>query len=1057
MQDNAAQFQALKDLQIQLRQVTSIQQVLAAIEPYCRKYIGARGAVTLSTDLTAEPALQQIGKPIGCSQYWLRFEHTAHSHVDAQIDMEMLAAILAAAPPFAQSVGVEDTASQNGSQASETLSHAGPPLSSAANMLRRALSTIDVAQAESEVWIELLRILSDTADYHQALAFIWDGPAIRMTAGLDFRLPTSVIDAELAELTWGQSLLVQEMIVTGETIYLEDVTRDSRWRLTYEFTWVNSWIGIPLTHHEDVIGIIIGMSAAKGAFGAHAAQLASSVASYGAVALENSRVYQRTRTQMAELSTLYQATANMTADLDPEIVLKAVANEMVRALAMDSCAIFAWDEERQGLKLSSLSTLDLSGQLRGKLASATHADLSSIKDIANHPVIRRVFQSSESVHFRRHDLAAGSEEMLLLLETGMQLMLLLPLSQRDRVIGLVALGESSVLRELSSHELKLARTLANQASVALQHVELFGKTLNRLEELTAFQDVVVKLDTPFRLDAMLDAITEAALKLVNASNLHIYLYNLSSDSFTFGSAMWRDGSREPAVITPRKDGLTSEVVRHAEPIVINDTHIHPLYQTPSAKKYGIHAVAGFPLKHGDQVIGVFSATYLQPHQFADDELLLLGMLANQAAVAVRNAGLFNASQRRLRDMSALVDMAKQVTSSLKLNDVLQTTVETLQGLLNARASTITMLTEDGSELEVAAAVGVDPAHRGARMRLGEGVSGEVVRQSQLIYVKDAHSDPNFLFFDSVVRSLLVVPLVVRDKAIGTMTVDSAKVNAFSDSDLQLMTVAAAQVSVAISNARVIEELEERAAELAVAYEELKESDRLKDELVQNVSHELRTPLTFVKGYAELVLDGTMGEINERQQGALKIVSEKSTDIARLIEDIIVLQRISASNLQLETVSLSELVAASAAGHSLAAESKGIKITCTTPRAEVFATLDKARMNQVLDNLIGNAMKFSPDGGTISIALQEADDSVRLVISDQGIGVPNEKQTRIFERFYQVDGTATRRFGGTGVGLAIVKRVVDAHQGQVWVESKLGTGSTFFVMLPKLPGQPQDLA
>ena len=399
-------------------------------------------------------------------------------------------------------------------------------------------------------------------------------------------------------------------------------------------------------------------------------------------------------------------------------------------------------------------------------------------------------------------------------------------------------------------------------------------------------------------------------------------------------------------------------------------------------------------------------------------------------------------------MSALVDMAKQVTGNLKLQSVLQTTVQILQGLLNARASTITMLTDDGEGLIVKAAVGINPEFMNARMQLKDSISGVVVQNAALVYIRDSYSDPDFLFFDEVVRSLLVVPLIVRDKPVGTLTIDSDRAHAFTESDTQLMTIAAAQVSVAIANARLFEELEERAAELAVAYEELKESDRLKDELVQNVSHELRTPLTFVKGYVDLLMDGDKGLLTSEQQEYLQIVSDKTDDITRIIEDIITLQRIDSGNLQLETMSMADVLKTAAANHRIVADKKGLSIACQIPEGQKgFVRIDKGRMNQVLDNLIGNAFKFSPDGGTIRLSMAEHEQHVLISVVDEGIGMPAEKHQRIFERFYQIDGSSRRRFGGTGIGLAIVKRIIDAHEGKIWVESELNKGSAFFFTLP----------
>jgi hypothetical protein len=223
--------------------------------------------------------------------------------------------------------------------------------------------------------------------------------------------------------------------------------------------------------------------------------------------------------------------------------------------------------------------------------------------------------------------------------------------------------------------------------------------------------------------------------------------------------------------------------------------------------------------------------------------------------------------------------------------VMDTTVKVLQGLLNARGCSIAILDPESQELVIEAAAGIDPkwVHK-ARMKVGEGISGQAFSERRPIYVRDTWEHPDFLFFDDVLRSLIAVPLMCRDEVIGALTVDSDSPKACEDSDIQLMTIAAAQVSTAIANAKLYEEAEDRAAKLAVAYEELQENDRLKDELVQNVSHELRTPLTFVKGYVDLLMDGEMGLINQEQQNTLQIVSDKTVEITRLIDDIMSLQR-----------------------------------------------------------------------------------------------------------------------------------------------------------------------
>jgi len=160
-----------------------------------------------------------------------------------------------------------------------------------------------------------------------------------------------------------------------------------------------------------------------------------------------------------------------------------------------------------------------------------------------------------------------------------------------------------------------------------------------------------------------------------------------------------------------------------------------------------------------------------------------------------------------------------------------------------------------------------------------------------------------------------------------------------------------------------------------------------------------------------------------------------------------MQRIDSGNLNLKLESVGEMLKTTVSNHQLVADQKGLTIKVSLPPEEAIVKIDKQRINQVLDNLIGNAMKFSPDGGSISVSMSLDNKHVLIIVADEGIGISPEQHDRIFERFYQIDGSPRRRFGGTGIGLAIVKRIIDAHRGRIWVESELNRGSAFFFMLP----------
>lgn len=912
--------------------------------------------------------------------------------------------------------------------------------------LRQAIAIISTSLEPLSVFNQLLIALSSVFTYDTAYAFtIRDDQRLQYITSRDFHnrpLPVTGNDLQKA---WHDSPLINQIIEAKEAVTIGHTAVTPEWVSVSGNEAMQSWMGVPLVAQRTVVGLLMVHSQTLHAFDDREKWLATTLCAHTAVALNNARLYQRTQQQLSEISTLYQASATMTANLDQDFVLQTVVTEMVRALKVDSCTIFVWNEHKQTYDAAAHKSM-----LYAQPGEAQESvGLMSVEHLEKHPTLQRLFKKKEIYKLRQGHIQS-EDDLDLLTASGMKSLLLVPLVRRQKMLGVIAMGQKAQPRSFRQSELWLAQNLAGQAAVAIEHAHLFSQAQRRIEELSTFHSIVLQLNTPLQLNSVLDTITDSALKLLpDASNLHIYLYDEETEEYTFGSALWRDGRRQAAVTKIRKTGLTATVVQSGKSVVINNASTHPLFQSQDASKWGISAIAGFPLKYGEQVIGAFTITYLHAHTFSQDELLLLNLLADQAAVAVKNARLFDDSQRRLRDMSALVDMAKQVTGDLKLTSVLQTTVQILQGLLSARASTITMLSDDETELVVEAAVGVSPEiMQEARMKVGEGVSGEALRRQETIYIQDTHKEPNFLFFSDVVRSLLVVPLVVRDKAIGTLSVDSDRPNAFSASDMQLMMIAAAQVGVAISNAGLFEEVEERAVELAVAYEELKESDRLKDELVQNLSHELRTPLTFVKGYVDLLQEGEMGIINEAQIEALNIVSSKTDEITHLIEDIITLQRIDEGNLQLEVISLADFLKTAVASHQIVAKQKGLNIIYKKPAYTAKVNMDKNRISQVVDNLIGNAMKFSPDGGTISVAIHEQTDDILVTIKDEGIGVPKEKQEKIFERFYQVDGSARRRFGGTGIGLAIVKRIIDAHKGQIWVESEVGEGSIFSFTLPK---------
>ena len=256
------------------------------------------------------------------------------------------------------------------------------------------------------------------------------------------------------------------------------------------------------------------------------------------------------------------------------------------------------------------------------------------------------------------------------------------------------------------------------------------------------------------------------------------------------------------------------------------------------------------------------------------------------------------------------------------------------------------------------------------------------------------------------------------------------------------------------------ELTEKNRRLAQAVERLQEADRVKSNFLATVSHELRTPLTSVIGYSEMLLEGIAGELNEEQREYVRTVMEKGDQLLVLITGILDISRMEAGQMKFdkEPFDLDEVVSVALSTIAPNARRKKIALSCDIPETLPRVLGDRDKVRQVLLNLLNNAIKFTPEGGAIAIRAAEGPlgpgaghaGGVRVTVQDTGIGVAPEYHQRVFDPFFQVDNSSTREYGGTGLGLSIVKRFIEAHGGNVWLDSREGTGSTFYFTLPLAP-------
>lgn len=409
-------------------------------------------------------------------------------------------------------------------------------------------------------------------------------------------------------------------------------------------------------------------------------------------------------------------------------------------------------------------------------------------------------------------------------------------------------------------------------------------------------------------------------------------------------------------------------------------------------------------------------------------------------------------------LETAAEVARTAISTLELGTLLTTAVDLIGERFDLDYVAIYLLDEHSHYAELRAATGLDGRVRlSARHRLkanGGSTVGQCLasKRHMLVMARGHDGDAAGTSWLPQTQSEIVLPLITHNKVIGALSAQSKRSGAFSSQDITGFQIMSDQLANAIENARLYADAQRRAEDLAQAYEQLKELEVLKDQFMQNVSHELRTPLTMIRGYAELMLEGQMGAVDAEQQEALQVILRNSEALSELVADILAMLEISATKTTLTAISLVETVTDSIASFQIMAGKNGVALSADLPASEDGGCLVMARddhLRRITDNLLGNALKFTPAGGQVNVRLWEEKHRVHLEVTDTGIGIPSHLQERVFERFFQVDSSQRRAHGGAGLGLALVKELVESYGGSVSAFSP-GTdqGSTFAVVLPR---------
>lgn len=410
-------------------------------------------------------------------------------------------------------------------------------------------------------------------------------------------------------------------------------------------------------------------------------------------------------------------------------------------------------------------------------------------------------------------------------------------------------------------------------------------------------------------------------------------------------------------------------------------------------------------------------------------------------------------ESRLQKWERILEISRELTSTVALEPLLHKIVGVAAELTNSEAASILLLDTRTGELRFRAASGDSSGQlRDIPVPVSDSIAGVVLVSGKPAVFADVRAEPRH--YEVVgqrvgldICSLLAVPLCIKERRIGVLeAVNKCGGSTFDQEDVEALTTLAAHAAVAIENARLVSVLQS-------AYERLGELDRLKSDFIAIASHELRTPLSLILLYAAMLREQMGDEVGPQLDAVLRA----ATRLKRIIETMLNLRYLETGEMQVVPghFDMRDEVREVCEDYATIAETGGLTLKIDLPDEEVPIVADREKVRVILDNLVSNAVKFTPSGGQVRVTLNSRGDEVEFAVADTGIGIEPQYLERIFERFYQVEDHMTRRHGGMGLGLAIAKGLAELHGGRVEVESVPGRGSRFAVILPANP--PEKVA
>ena len=745
-----------------------------------------------------------------------------------------------------------------------------------------------------------------------------------------------------------------------------------------------------------------------------------------AAAVENARLYQETVTRTQELATLLDASAALSSSLELKDVLTALAEHVMHVVKGAGCVLSRWDQAA-----NRVVTLVNRFEDPERIGTGDESF-----DLHNYPLTAQVLQHRELAVVAVDDPNADPAEVALLKQMGAQTLLMLPLVARDEVVGLMELYSDVPGYRFTTDHIRLAQTLADQAGVAISNARLFEevrgftqvleqRVAERTEDLRQALDqlttehsrvemlyrITSELSASLDLDRVLNRALTLLVDAIGAPRGSIMLVDQETDALIHRAALGKTPALPPGgKITRfrRGNGLAGWVIQKRKSVIVADVLTDERWiKQPGRSSADFRSALAIPLEAADDVLGALLMFHPQPDYFTQDHLRLVEAAARQVAIGINNAELYRLIRDQAERLGSMLRAQQEEAS--KSQAILEAVAD---GVMVANAQGRVILFNEAAE-HILGAVREEIIGRPTDDLLGlYGAAGTALVNQVRQWQTSTEARSQMPSLEQRLRieerhiNVHVAPVTLGDEYLGTVSI-------FRD---------------------VTKEVE---------------VDRAKTEFVSTVSHELRTPMTSIKGYADLILLGAAGQMNDDQRRFLSIIKANADRLSVLVNDLLDISRLEGGRVELDIkpLSLESLVDQVATTLRAKIEDKGLTLSLHIPPDLPPVMGDRDRVIQILTNLVSNAYQYTPTGGSIDVRALCAAGMVQVDVADTGIGIAPEDQPKVFDRFFRADDPKVQEFSGTGLGLAIVKSLVEMQSGRIWLDSEVGKGSTFSFTLP----------